>query len=457
MPRLPFDTIQALDLPLTELVGGRINFAHDIFLSFRYEVLETLPTGAEDLVILVGKSDRGTSLRQIAEYPGRVILVFVPGDASVRNAYIPGRATLPPNVVAAFATNNEMADRRIVSTPLGVRVNKLRWLQFVRQNYSGPRDKLLYANFAFNVDHYPPDRRGTPHIRARLVEQLGEMPWVTWDVSSDHRDSYAELIRYYTGIAGHRFVLSPPGHGVDCYRTWEALYLGAIPVVMMSPQVSAFSELPILFTEDFSDISEDSLEKKWSEMTSRSFEIDRMLRSWYLHRFLEAVSTLKHPRFVCWQIGDSPPDKFIDALARSSRSPSALVAESPTPPFTGSLRLMDPESWNVVGGLELSKVDEGMRVSASEDGKRLLEIPLETINGAPFALRGEARPGADALALNIELSDRSGCLEAVDVETQTSLHLRFVARRDRTVLRITAADDASGAMILSGLELHAEI
>lgn len=29
-----------------------------------------------------------------------------------------------------------------------------------------------------------------------------------------------------------KYVLSPPGNGADCHRTWEALYLGAIPVVL---------------------------------------------------------------------------------------------------------------------------------------------------------------------------------------------------------------------------------
>jgi len=29
-----------------------------------------------------------------------------------------------------------------------------------------------------------------------------------------------------------KYVLSPPGNGADCHRTWEALYLGAVPVVL---------------------------------------------------------------------------------------------------------------------------------------------------------------------------------------------------------------------------------
>ena len=36
---------------------------------------------------------------------------------------------------------------------------------------------------------------------------------------------------YLQEIADHTFVISPPGNGYDCHRTWEALYIGATPIV----------------------------------------------------------------------------------------------------------------------------------------------------------------------------------------------------------------------------------
>jgi hypothetical protein len=35
---------------------------------------------------------------------------------------------------------------------------------------------------------------------------------------------------YYKALWDAKFVLSPPGFGADCYRTWQALYFGALPV-----------------------------------------------------------------------------------------------------------------------------------------------------------------------------------------------------------------------------------
>jgi hypothetical protein len=45
----------------------------------------------------------------------------------------------------------------------------------------------------------------------------------------DKRVSQLELWRLYTQSVA---VLSLPGYGLDCHRTWEALYLGAVPIVL---------------------------------------------------------------------------------------------------------------------------------------------------------------------------------------------------------------------------------
>jgi hypothetical protein len=61
-----------------------------------------------------------------------------------------------------------------------------------------------------------------------------------------------------------QFIVSPPGNGFDCHRTWEALYLGAIPVVLKKFTHPMWSQLlPILEVErweDFFQFSENELD-----------------------------------------------------------------------------------------------------------------------------------------------------------------------------------------------------
>jgi len=53
-----------------------------------------------------------------------------------------------------------------------------------------------------------------------------------------------------------RFVLSPPGNGPDCHRTWEALYLGAIPVVLQKSWPFQDYDVPALVLQTWDQITE---------------------------------------------------------------------------------------------------------------------------------------------------------------------------------------------------------
>ena len=57
------------------------------------------------------------------------------------------------------------------------------------------------------------------------------------------------------------FVPSPAGNGIDCHRTWEALYLGAVPVVLRSEYFGE-SNWPVLVVDSWSEL----VEKKDDEL-----------------------------------------------------------------------------------------------------------------------------------------------------------------------------------------------
>ena len=57
------------------------------------------------------------------------------------------------------------------------------------------------------------------------------------------------------------FVPSPAGNGIDCHRTWEALYLGAVPVVLRSEYFGE-SNWPVLVVDSWSEL----LDKKSNEL-----------------------------------------------------------------------------------------------------------------------------------------------------------------------------------------------
>lgn len=58
------------------------------------------------------------------------------------------------------------------------------------------------------------------------------------------------------------FVFSPPGNGFDCHRSYEALYMGSVPIVMSSAVDDMFDGLPVWLVSDYSEVTDEKLIEK---------------------------------------------------------------------------------------------------------------------------------------------------------------------------------------------------
>ncbi len=82
--------------------------------------------------------------------------------------------------------------------------------------------------------------------------------------SEDHR----KLLLVYS------FVASPPGNGLDTHRTWEAMYLGCVPIVLRSYMTEYFEKLglPIWVIDTYSELdsfNQHDLAQKYEELKPR--------------------------------------------------------------------------------------------------------------------------------------------------------------------------------------------
>ena len=59
----------------------------------------------------------------------------------------------------------------------------------------------------------------------------------------------------------YAFSISPHGNGLDCHRTWEDLLLGCIVIVKSSPLDSLYAGLPVVIVQDWSEVTEENLDK----------------------------------------------------------------------------------------------------------------------------------------------------------------------------------------------------
>jgi len=94
----------------------------------------------------------------------------------------------------------------------------------------------------------------------------------------------AALETYLFKMRQYKFVLSPPGKGLDCHRTWEALLMGAIPIVESSSLNPIYEGLPVLVIEDWSILSEEFLMNAYDEMRTKEYQWYRLFAPFYMDK-----------------------------------------------------------------------------------------------------------------------------------------------------------------------------
>jgi hypothetical protein len=87
---------------------------------------------------------------------------------------------------------------------------------------------------------------------------------------------------YFEKLPTYKFVISPEGNGIDCHRHYEALFAGCIPIVEYNAIIEEkYKGCPILYTTDYSEITEEYLLQKYKEMIDETYDFSRLFLSYY--------------------------------------------------------------------------------------------------------------------------------------------------------------------------------
>lgn len=90
------------------------------------------------------------------------------------------------------------------------------------------------------------------------------------------------FVDYMKQMAQCKFTLSPRGYGPDTYRTWEALLAGSIPIVKSSPLDTLYADLPVLIIDDWTVLTQEYLEQKYGEITSKKWSIEKLFVDYWI-------------------------------------------------------------------------------------------------------------------------------------------------------------------------------
>jgi len=87
---------------------------------------------------------------------------------------------------------------------------------------------------------------------------------------------------YYKKLKQYKFIVSPEGNGIDCHRHYEALLCGSIPIIERNDHViNKYKCCPILYTKDYSEITEEYLHKVYNIMIDKVFDFSPLFLSYY--------------------------------------------------------------------------------------------------------------------------------------------------------------------------------
>ncbi len=170
------------------------------------------------------------------------LLITHHGDQSITKDYL--EVVNSPKLIHWFAQNNQLEHPKITAIPIGLedswRHNNGIVKDFIKLRKKREH-KIPRVLYGFNTNT-------NLLVRSKAMEILSKFELA--DRIDVNPRKYRKILNKYM------FVASPEGNGIDCHRTWEALYLGTIPIVVGKKFYSQFEYFPGLILESWEELSE---------------------------------------------------------------------------------------------------------------------------------------------------------------------------------------------------------
>ena len=91
-------------------------------------------------------------------------------------------------------------------------------------NFNTHKDNLLFVKFDANATKSARYTNHTNH-RQDCITKLKKNGIAIQNTDNFAKGQYERFKKYMLELKAHKFTASPPGHGIDCHRTWEALMM----------------------------------------------------------------------------------------------------------------------------------------------------------------------------------------------------------------------------------------
>lgn len=136
-----------------------------------------------------------------------------------------------------------------------------------KQLRNQPKKGLLYANFRINA--------GSTDHRRSTYETLKNKSFCVMSGPKNFEN-------YITETAHFKFAASPLGDMYDCYRHWEALLVGTIPIVQASSLNKIFEGLPVIVVKNYNELTENFLNQQYKKLKHQEYTFEKLYMKYWV-------------------------------------------------------------------------------------------------------------------------------------------------------------------------------
>ena len=181
----------------------------------------------------------------------------------------------PESIINWYSVNVDYKSDYLHSIPIGLasdfslkNLTKESFHDFSIENFKKDNSKI-YLNFNINTNFK--ERNG-------IQEFFKNKEFATLDLVEPNKNKYLKNIKRFG------FVLCPWGNGIDTHRFWETLYAGSIPVTKWHQTYKAAENLPVLFVDNYEDITEDLLRNYMDGLTLQNYNFEVLTKDYWVKR-----------------------------------------------------------------------------------------------------------------------------------------------------------------------------
>ena len=144
-------------------------------------------------------------------------------------------------------------------------------LKNIINNYKPFYERIpqIYVNFSLINDRFNQRKQSLINIPNNLLKI---------------NNNFTKRTDNWNIMSNYTFILSPFGNGMDCHRTWEALCLGCIPILKAPNFVNLFEGLPVLFVNNWNEITEDLLLKTIENFKHTNFDYNKLRLNYWVNK-----------------------------------------------------------------------------------------------------------------------------------------------------------------------------